>query len=195
MIEYLNVRIRARNPCSDGTVRVQRSEVRWGHNVMVSLPCGSVAMPGGNEATTQCKGPVVVRGRSSWSVRVVRLALLMPVHSRIGLRGLACRRNRICLWRQPSHRRGYVHTDLGAQAGVADQLQGVAGPELAGVVVVRRPVPGKEPHRLVGAGDHLRAVGRLHRRRSTQPATEPPAGQGRRRRERGAVRARDGTQQ
>src|SRR5450631_444303 len=89
----------------------------------------------------------------------------------------------------------HVDTDLGTQAGVADQLQGVAGPELARVVVVRRPVPGEEPHRLVGAGDHLRTVRRLQRRRSTQPATQPAAGEARRRGERGAVRARDGTQQ
>src|SRR5665811_485220 len=91
--------------------------------------------------------------------------------------------------------RGYLHTDLGAQAGVANQLQGVAGPEPAWVVVVRRPVPGEEPHRLVGARDHLRAVGRLHRRRSTQSATKPAAGQGRCRRKRSAVPARDSTQQ
>ena len=56
--------------------------------------------------------------------------------------------------------------DLRSQPG-AGQLEVVAGPEVAGVVVVRRPISRQQSHGLVRAGDDLGAVGRLHRGRTS----------------------------
>ena len=63
--------------------------------------------------------------------------------------------------------------DLVAEPRTGEQLELVAGPEAARVVVVGRPVVAEQPHRLVRRGDHLRAVRRLDRRGTTQPARGP----------------------
>ena len=82
-------------------------------------------------------------------------------------------------------RRAWTHTqrstagrraDLDLLAQVAPRRsEVVAGPELAGVVVVRGPRAVEQPHRGVGLGDHLGAVGQLGGRPAVQPAAGHPA--------------------
>src|SRR3712207_3102735 len=69
--------------------------------------------------------------------------------------------------------RGHADADLLTEPGPARQVEVIAGPELARVVVVRRPVLSEQPHGLHGAGDHLGAIRLLDRCAPAQPAAEP----------------------